>query len=81
MMSNLILGMTESPVLILLMVLICLLVLGTFMDMAPLIIIVTPIFLPVVQTIGIDPVHFGVIMMLALGIGTMSKLCGRSIWH
>jgi len=52
MMSNLILGMTESPFLILLMVLICLLVLGTFMDMAPLIIIVTPIFLGTVLFVG-----------------------------
>ena len=46
-----------------------LLLLGTFMDMGPTIIIVTPIFLPVAQAYGIDPVHFGVIMILNLGIG------------
>ena len=80
MMSNLILGATESPTIILLMVLICLLVLGTFMDMAPLIIIVTPIFLPVVTTIGVDPVHFGVIMMLALGIGTITPPVGTVLF-
>ena len=80
MMSNLILGMTSSPVLILLLVLICLLVLGTFMDMAPLIIIVTPIFLPVVSTIGVDPVHFGIIMMLALGIGTITPPVGTVLF-
>ena len=45
------------------------LVLGTFMDMGPTIIITTPIFLPVVMKFGIDPVHFGVIMILNLGIG------------
>lgn len=80
MMSDLILGLTDSPVLILLMVLACLLVLGTFMDMAPLIIIVTPIFLPVVQTIGVDPVHFGIIMMLALGIGTITPPVGTVLF-
>ena len=51
------------------MINIILLVLGTFMDMSPLIIITTPIFLPVVTAFGIDPVHFGVIMILNLGIG------------
>jgi tripartite ATP-independent transporter DctM subunit len=80
MMSDLILGATSNPVLILLMVLACLLVLGTFMDMAPLIIIVTPIFLPVVQTIGVDPVHFGIIMMLALGIGTITPPVGTVLF-
>lgn len=80
MMSDLILGSTSSPFLILLMVLGCLLVLGTFMDMAPLIIIVTPIFLPVVQTIGVDPVHFGIIMMLALGIGTITPPVGTVLF-
>ena len=80
MMSNLILGLTSSPVLILLLVLISLLVLGTFMDMAPLIIIVTPIFLPVVSTIGVDPVHFGIIMMLALGIGTITPPVGTVLF-
>lgn len=80
MMSELILGSTDSPILILLMVLFCLLVLGTFMDMAPLIIIVTPIFLPVVQSIGIDPVHFGIIMMLALGIGTITPPVGTVLF-
>jgi len=80
MMSELILGLTESPFLIMLMVLFCLLVLGTFMDMAPLIIIVTPIFLPVVQTIGVDPVHFGIIMMLALGIGTITPPVGTVLF-
>ncbi len=80
MMSELILGLTDSPILILALVLFCLLVLGTFMDMAPLIIIVTPIFLPVVQTIGIDPVHFGIIMMLALGIGTITPPVGTVLF-
>lgn len=79
-MSDLILGLTSSPVLIMALILVCLLVLGTFMDMAPLIIIVTPIFLPVVQSIGVDPVHFGIIMMLALGIGTITPPVGTVLF-
>ena len=62
-------SISQDPYTILLMINVVLLVLGTFMDMAPLIIITTPIFLPVVMKFGIDPVHFGVIMILNLGIG------------
>jgi len=46
---------------------ILLLLLGTFMDMAPMILICTPIMLPVVKAMGVDPVHFGMIMLLNLG--------------
>ncbi|MDB6452859.1 TRAP transporter large permease [Falsirhodobacter sp. 20TX0035] len=62
-------SVSNNPFVILLMINIVLLVLGTFMDMSPLIIITTPIFLPVVAAFGVDPVHFGVIMILNLGIG------------
>ncbi|TNC64214.1 TRAP transporter large permease [Rubellimicrobium roseum] len=60
---------SENPLIILLLINLMLLLLGTFMDMSPLIIITTPIFLPVVTAFGVDPVHFGVIMILNLGIG------------
>jgi tripartite ATP-independent transporter DctM subunit len=60
---------SENPLVILLLINLMLLLLGTFMDMSPLIIITTPIFLPVVTAFGVDPVHFGVIMILNLGIG------------
>lgn len=62
-------GLTEDPVAMLLMINVVLLVLGTFMDMAPMIIICTPIFLPVVTAFGVDPIHFGVILILNAGIG------------
>lgn len=52
------------------------LVLGTLMDMAPLILILTPILLPVVKTLGVDPVHFGIIMMVNLGIGLLTPPVG-----
>jgi tripartite ATP-independent transporter DctM subunit len=53
-----------------------LLALGTLMDMAPLILILTPILLPVVKVIGVDPVHFGMIMMVNLGIGLLTPPVG-----
>ncbi len=62
-------SISDNPLVILLMINVILLVLGTFMDMAPMIIICTPIFLPVVKAIGVDPVHFGVILILNAGIG------------
>ncbi len=62
-------AISENPLVILLLINLMLLLLGTFMDMAPMIIICTPIFLPVVKAIGLDPVHFGVILILNAGIG------------
>ncbi len=62
-------SISSNPLMILLLINIILLLLGTFMDMAPMIIICTPIFLPVVKAIGVDPVHFGVILILNAGIG------------
>lgn len=62
-------SLSENPYVILALINIVLLILGTFMDMAPMIIICTPIFLPVVMQFGIDPVQFGIIMILNAGIG------------
>lgn len=62
-------GISDNPLVVLLLLNLILLILGTFMDMGPTIIIVTPIFLPIAQHYGIDPVHFGVILILNLGIG------------
>jgi tripartite ATP-independent transporter DctM subunit len=58
---------------------IMLLVLGTFMDLAPMLLICTPIFLPVIATFGIDPVHFGIIMILNLGIGLLTPPVGPTL--
>ena len=57
-----------------------LLVLGTFMDMAPLIVITTPIFLPVAVAFGIDPVQFGIILVLNLGIGLCTPPVGAVLF-
>jgi tripartite ATP-independent transporter DctM subunit len=63
----------------LLLVNMLLLVLGTFMDLAPMLLICTPIFLPVIKTFGIDPVHFGMIMILNLGIGLLTPPVGPTL--
>ena len=69
----------NKNVLLLLMVLL-LLALGTFMDLAPLIIICTPIFLPIAKAIGVDPVHFGVILILTGGIGLITPPVGSVLF-
>jgi tripartite ATP-independent transporter DctM subunit len=56
-----------------------LLLLGTFMDLAPMLLICTPIFLPVIKTFGIDPVHFGIVMILNLGIGLLTPPVGPTM--
>ncbi|MGQ7830812.1 TRAP transporter large permease [Altererythrobacter sp. Z27] len=71
---------TENPLLTLLIINLMLLALGTFMDMAPLIVITTPIFLPVAMGVGVDPVHFGIIMMLNLGIGLVTPPVGSVLF-
>jgi tripartite ATP-independent transporter DctM subunit len=72
--------LTSNTWLILLYINIMLLVLGTLMDMAPLILILTPILLPVVKTLGVDPVHFGIIIMVNLGIGLLTPPVGSVLF-
>jgi tripartite ATP-independent transporter DctM subunit len=69
-------GITDDPLMTLLIINVILLLLGTFMDMAPLIMIGTPIFLPVVKAIGMDPVQFGIVLIVNLGIGTITPPVG-----
>ncbi|MFN4184280.1 MAG: TRAP transporter large permease [Hyphomonas sp.] len=78
--AELITSITRNPLAILLIINITLLVLGTFMDMSPLIVITTPILLPVVMEVGVDPVHFGIIMMLNLGIGLVTPPVGSVLF-
>jgi tripartite ATP-independent transporter DctM subunit len=73
-------GVSSEPWVILLMINVLLLILGTLMDMAPLILIMTPILLPVVTSIGVDPVHFGMIMMVNLGMGLITPPVGAVLF-
>ncbi len=74
------LGISENKYVFLLLVNILLLLLGTFMDVAPMLLICTPIFLPVITKLGIDPVHFGMIMILNLGIGLITPPVGPTLF-
>jgi len=74
------LGISENKYVFLLLVNLLLLVLGTFMDLAPMLLICTPIFMPVILKLGIDPVHFGMIMILNLGIGLITPPVGPTLF-
>ncbi|MCM3716077.1 TRAP transporter large permease [Alkalihalobacillus oceani] len=78
--GNALLNMSDSKVIILLLVNLIMLILGTFMDMAALILLITPVLLPVVTAVGMDPVHFGVVMMLNLGIGLLTPPVGGTLF-
>ena len=80
MITNSLLGISENPIIIMLLVNLILLFLGTIMDMAPLILIATPILLPVVKSIGMDPITFGVVMMLNLGVGLLTPPVGSTLF-
>ena len=72
--------LSSNKYVILAMINVLLLMLGTLMDMAPLILILTPILLPVVKTLGVDPVNFGMIMMVNLGIGLITPPVGSVLF-
>jgi tripartite ATP-independent transporter DctM subunit len=74
------LTLTDNKYVMLMLVNILLLVLGTFMDMAPMLLICTPILLPVMKTFGVDPVHFGMIMIINLGIGLITPPVGPTLF-
>ena len=74
------LALTDSPVAILLLINLILLVVGTFMDMTPAVLIFTPIFLPIVTALGVDPIHFGIIMVLNLCIGLCTPPVGSVLF-
>jgi len=74
------LSISTNKYVVLALINVMLLILGTIMDMAPLLLICTPILLPVVESFGIDPVHFGIIMMLNLSIGLVTPPVGSTLF-
>lgn len=72
-------SLTSDKYMFLLYVNILLLVLGTFMDLAPMLLICTPVFMPIIQKYGIDPVHFGIVMIFNLGIGLLTPPVGPTL--
>jgi tripartite ATP-independent transporter DctM subunit len=80
MISSGILSLSDNKIVILLLINFTLLFVGIFMDMTPAVLIFTPIFLPIVTQLGIDPVHFGIIMILNLCIGLCTPPVGSVLF-
>ena len=78
--SDALLAISDNPIVILLVINLALLIIGTFMDMTPALLIFTPIFLPVVEDLGMDPVHFGVMMTFNLCIGICTPPVGSALF-
>jgi C4-dicarboxylate transporter DctM subunit len=76
MIADLILGVTTNKIMLLLLINLLLLFVGTWLDLSPAVIIFAPIFLPIVVNVGVDPVHFGVIMVVNLAIGLFTPPVG-----
>lgn len=78
--SQMILGISHSPAMIMLIITAFLLIVGAFMDIGPAILIFTPILLPIVTQLGIHPVHFGILMVYNLAIGTITPPVGSGLY-
>lgn len=80
MVSDALLGLTDNKYIILLLINVILLVVGTFMDMTPAVLIFTPIFLPVCQALGMNIIHFGIMIIFNLCIGTITPPVGTTLF-
>ncbi|WP_033541136.1 TRAP transporter large permease [Planococcus sp. CAU13] len=78
--SEFILGISDNPIILLLLLNVFLLLIGTFMDITPAVLIFTPIFLPIVTGFGMDPVHFGIMLVMNLSIGTITPPVGNALF-
>lgn len=78
--SDLLLGLSDNKYVILLIINLILLIVGVFMDMTPAVLIFTPIFLPIVTEMGLDPIHFGIIMVLNLSVGLCTPPVGSVLF-
>ena len=78
--ASALLGLTDSPMVILIIMNLILLVAGTFMDVTPAILIFTPLFLPIVKTFGMHPVQFGLILVYNLCIGNITPPVGNTLF-
>jgi len=78
--SSVLLGITNNPIIILLIMNVILLIAGTFMDVTPAILIFTPLFLPIVQTFGMSPIQFGLILVYNLCIGNITPPVGNTLF-
>ncbi|MBM4761491.1 TRAP transporter large permease [Bacillus sp. B15-48] len=80
MISEGLLGITDNPIILLLMMNVFLLFVGTFMDITPAVLIFTPIFLPIVTSFGMDPIHFGIMLVMNLCVGNITPPVGSALF-
>ncbi|AXT57655.1 TRAP transporter large permease [Aquimarina sp. AD1] len=78
--SNALLSISDNPIIILILINLILLFVGVFMDMTPAVLIFTPIFLPIVTDLGMNPIHFGIVMILNLCIGLCTPPVGSVLF-
>ena len=78
--GNALLSVSDNKYVILLLINLLLLVAGMFMDITPAVLIFAPIFLPVVKSFGMDPIHFGIMMVMNLGVGNITPPVGSSLF-
>lgn len=80
MLTEMILGITDSKVLVMIFIIVLLLIVGCFMDTTPAMMILAPILLPVAQSFGVDPIHFGMIMVVTLAVGFITPPLGVNLF-
>ena len=78
--SNALLGLSDNPIMVLVLINLILLIVGTFMDITPAVLIFAPIFLPITDSLGIDRTHFGIVMVLNLCIGLCTPPVGSVLF-
>lgn len=78
--SSALISMSENPIIIIFIIILLLLIVGMFMETLAAILILTPIFLPIVTELGYDPIHFGIIMVVALAIGFVTPPVGLNLF-
>lgn len=78
--ASMLLGLADSQIVILLLMMLILLVVGAFMDPTPAILIFTPIFLPIAMELGVDPIHFGLMITFNLSLGTITPPVGNILF-
>jgi len=80
MLADIILGISHNPLIVMLMISFLLLIIGTFLNVIPTIVIMTPILIPIVNQVGIDLIHFGIVMILSLMVGLLTPPLGMVLF-
>jgi tripartite ATP-independent transporter DctM subunit len=79
-MADWMLGLSSNPTIIVLLILLLLLILGTALESTVMVLLLTPIFVPIIRQIGVDPVHFGIVMMSVVTLGSMTPPVGPAMF-